>query len=64
MIKNNWKKRMTDLSVGNEFSTKSKNYGSLRAMRSKLRLEGFDFTFKLGKRTITVKRIEYEPNNS
>jgi hypothetical protein len=62
--KHNWKKRMTELYVGDSFDDKSEHYGSIRAMRHKLRSEGYDFTFKIGKGLITVKRIEYERKNS
>lgn len=48
---------MENLEIGKSFETDAKNYGSLRAQRSKLRLDGFDFQFKLGKCLITVKRI-------
>jgi len=54
---NNWKKQMRELEIGQAFETDAANYGSIRAMRSKLRLDGFDFQFKLGKGTLTVRRI-------
>jgi len=47
---------MTELEIGQAFETDASNYGSIRAMRSKLRLDGFDCQFKLGKGTLTVRR--------
>lgn len=62
--KHDWKNRMTTLEIGQSFDDKSEHYGSLRAMRYKLKSDGYDFTFKIGKGLITVKRIEYERKDS
>lgn len=56
--KHDWKKRMTNLEIDESFEDKSEHYGSLRAMRYKLKSDGYDFTFKIGKGLITVKRIK------
>ncbi len=57
--KHDWKNRMTNLKIDELFKDNSEHYGSIRAMRHKLRKEGYDFTFKIGKGIITVKRIDY-----
>jgi len=56
--RNDWKKQMTDLELGSDFTDSSEHYGSLRAMRSKLKSDGYMFTFKIGKGLITVKRVK------
>lgn len=51
-----WKNDMENLVIGSAFETDAKNYNTMRSMRSVLRKNGFDFQFKLGKGTLTVRR--------
>lgn len=57
MKTNNWKNKMETLEIGQSFETDASHYNTLRSMRSKLRLNGFDFTFKIGKGRITTRRV-------
>lgn len=54
---NNWKKKMENLEIGQSTEISSEYYTALRVTRSRLRSNGFDFTFKIGKGIITVRRI-------
>lgn len=56
-INNKWTSNMGNLEIGQSFETSSENYTTLRVTRSRMRKDGFDFQFKLGKGLITVKRI-------
>jgi hypothetical protein len=58
MTGNNWKEKMTSLKVGQEFFDDSDHYDSLRAQRSKLKSEGLEFSFKISKGIITIKRTK------
>lgn len=53
---NKWTENMGNLEIGQSFETSTDNYTTLRVTRQRMRKNGFDFQFKLGKGTLTVRR--------